>query len=134
MHTKKSNETRNNHIRVFVSYTSARIFRVSHSDQCKKGRISVARICIVSGQRILQRVLPAEPAHAGAVPVPQRRRGHVSARLQGPLRLPHHLIHLIHFIISTQQNHNKQMRMYYNTSNWIIIHFFHDNSHKKTGL
>ena len=121
MHTKKSNETHNNHVCIFVGCINAGTFRGPHSNKPKNnGRISVACICIVSGQRILQGVLPAEPAHAGAVPVPQRRRGHVSARLQGAMRLP---LHLIHSIISTQQNHNKQMRMYYNTRNWIIIHF-----------
>jgi hypothetical protein len=127
----KSNEgqVRAHAINRFVGHTSARIFRISHP---KQGGVPIARVCVVSRQRVLQGVLFAEPAHAGTVPVPQRRGGHASARIQGAVRLPVHLTNPT----THRKNHNKQMQMYYITYLLIIHHFFQRNGNpvKKTGV
>jgi hypothetical protein len=75
---------------VFFGGTVVRIFSVSGFTPARG--VPVARVRVVPWQRVFQGVLSAEPAHAGAVPVSQRCRGHVPAWVQGTLRLPLRLV------------------------------------------
>ena len=72
---------------VFFGGTVLRIFSGARFDN-KERRVSVPCVRVVPRERVFQGVLPAEPAHAGAVPVSQWRRRHVPARVQGPVRVP----------------------------------------------
>ena len=84
-HTYK-NEIQIRAVRSCVGSRLAGLFRLYHSDD-KERRVSIARVRVLPWQRLFQGVLSAEPAHAGAVPVSQRCRGHVPSWVQGTVRL-----------------------------------------------